>query len=91
MYEFFDRVILSLFHAGQSSKEIADALDRSVWTINSRLAACLEMAGVATRPQMAVWLNAHPEVLKRNGMPVVAGQTVRQFVGPKRDWKDLVA
>ena len=74
MYEFFDRVILSLFHAGQSSKEIADALDRSVGTINSRLAACLEVAGVATRPQMAVWLNAHPEVLQRNCVPVVAGR-----------------
>ena len=48
----------------------------------------LEMAGVATRPQMAVWLNAHPEVLKRNGVPVVAGQSVRQFVGPKPDWKE---
>lgn len=60
-----EREIARLYVAGRAPKEIADALEISVGTVNTRILGIVRKAKLAGRQELAAWVMQHPGCLQR--------------------------
>lgn len=62
-----ERALLSLYAAGMSVAEMADALECCEATVNLRLRNIVSHAGLSHRDQLRAWLNQNTRVTVKGG------------------------